>query len=70
MAHAIGYPLGQASATLPGAHTGLGLAVFSTWYQRYVQRRELLDLDDHMLADIGITRAEAESEARRPFWVA
>lgn len=32
------------------------------------QRRRLADLPDHILADIGITRAEAEAEARRPFW--
>jgi uncharacterized protein YjiS (DUF1127 family) len=28
----------------------------------------LLDLSDHMLKDIGITREEAKREARKPFW--
>ena len=32
------------------------------------QRRVLKDLDDRMLADIGITRNQASREARKPFW--
>ncbi|NBZ88666.1 DUF1127 domain-containing protein [Stagnihabitans tardus] len=31
-------------------------------------RRGLAALDDHMLRDIGLTRAEAEAEAERPLW--
>ena len=30
-------------------------------YERQQQRRVLLELDDHMLADIGITREQAQS---------
>ena len=30
--------------------------------------REWRRLDDRMLEDIGITRAEAESLSRKPFW--
>jgi len=32
------------------------------------QRRQLLRLDDRALKDIGITRAQAEREARRAYW--
>lgn len=32
------------------------------------QRRQLRDLDDAQLADIGLTRYEAEVESRRPAW--
>lgn len=32
------------------------------------QRRALLDLDDRLLADIGLTRDDAWREARKPFW--
>jgi len=32
------------------------------------QRRALADLDPHVLADIGLTRDEALTEARRPIW--
>ncbi|MGK7652477.1 DUF1127 domain-containing protein [Roseovarius sp. MMSF_3350] len=34
----------------------------------YRQRRALARLDDHALDDIGLTRAEADAEARRPIW--
>jgi uncharacterized protein YjiS (DUF1127 family) len=32
------------------------------------QRRALLAMSDAMLHDIGISRADAEGEAMRPFW--
>ncbi|WP_126976066.1 DUF1127 domain-containing protein [Frigidibacter oleivorans] len=32
------------------------------------QRRHLLMLDPHLLADIGLDRASAEREAARPAW--
>ncbi len=39
-------------------------------YQRnYRTRRQLLQLDAAALKDIGISRAEALAEARKPFWV-
>lgn len=34
----------------------------------YRQRRALARLDDRALDDIGLTRAEAEAESRRPIW--
>lgn len=42
---------------------GLGAA-----HERYQQRRALLALDDAHLDDIGVTRAEALAEARKPVW--
>jgi uncharacterized protein YjiS (DUF1127 family) len=39
------------------------------WYDRVRQRRHLQALDEHMLKDIGLTRADAEMEANKPFWV-
>ena len=38
------------------------------WLSAARERRALADLPDSILADIGISRAEAEREARRPFW--
>lgn len=38
------------------------------WNERSKQRYELLTLDDRMLSDIGISRAQAEAEAAKPFW--
>jgi uncharacterized protein YjiS (DUF1127 family) len=37
-------------------------------HYRLQQRRLLLELDDRMLADIGISRLQAIEEARKPFW--
>lgn len=44
------------------------LDVLLTWNERLRQRRELLELDDHLLKDIGVTRVDAEWEGRKPFW--
>jgi len=38
------------------------------WHQRSVARHRLRGLNDHMLKDIGISRAEIEAECRKPFW--
>ncbi len=38
------------------------------WQELASQRRALLTLDARMLADIGISRADAAREAARPFW--
>lgn len=37
-------------------------------HERARQRVVLAGLEDHRLRDIGVTRAEALAEARRPFW--
>ncbi len=37
------------------------------WQERENQRRHLMTLDDHLLSDIGISRADAEREFRKPF---
>jgi uncharacterized protein YjiS (DUF1127 family) len=57
---------------------GLGRDLFSallraleavlTWQERAAQRAALASLDERMLKDIGLSRAEAEMEAGRPFW--
>jgi uncharacterized protein YjiS (DUF1127 family) len=38
------------------------------WAERARQRHALLTLDDRMLKDIGITRADVMREAGKPFW--
>lgn len=46
-------------------------APVSRWvafWRRLTTRRALLTLTDAQLADIGLTRAEANYEALRPFW--
>jgi uncharacterized protein YjiS (DUF1127 family) len=38
------------------------------WHRRARQRRELRDLDDRTLRDIGASRADADFESRKRFW--
>lgn len=40
----------------------------SGMFQRRRQRQALLKLEDHLLDDLGLTRQQAEQEARKPFW--
>ena len=44
------------------------IAVASVGLDRSRQRRRLGELDDRMLRDIGLTRADAWAEAQKPFW--
>lgn len=38
------------------------------WQETYRQRRHLREIGDHLLDDIGISRADAERESRKPVW--
>lgn len=55
------------------AHPAVSAAarVFGTlreWRRRSKDRAQLAALDDRMLADIGITRADAQFLSDKPFW--
>ena len=52
----------------PGERLRSLAGVVALWSARARQRRSLAQLDDHMLRDIGKTRAEALMEAGKPFW--
>ena len=41
---------------------------FRRWIDRRAQRLDLAELDDHLLADIGVTREAVEHEGAKPFW--
>lgn len=43
-------------------------ATFREWRRRIRGRRELARLDHRMLQDIGLTHAEREFLANKPFW--
>lgn len=47
-----------------------GRILRSLWYRLQLRqtRQRLADLDAHMLADIGLTEAQARREAARPLW--
>ena len=54
---------------LPGStFAGFGVLKFLAFASLARQRRALAKLDDGALNDMGLTRAEAEAEANRPFW--
>jgi uncharacterized protein YjiS (DUF1127 family) len=43
-------------------------AVFRTAWRRYRSRQRITRLDSHLLKDIGVSFAEADAEANKPFW--
>ena len=47
---------------------GRVLATLRDWRRRAHDRAELATLDDRMLKDIGLTRADAEFLSNKPFW--
>jgi uncharacterized protein YjiS (DUF1127 family) len=66
------------TATQTGAYaarTGNGLLPrlldsVGTMYRRSLYRHHLRELDDRLLADIGLSRRDVEREAGKPFWKA
>lgn len=40
-----------------------------TWQRRSRERAVLAGLPDDMLKDVGLTRADVEIEANKPFWL-
>ena len=38
------------------------------WQDRARQRHRLGEMDDRLLRDIGVSRADLENEAAKPFW--
>jgi uncharacterized protein YjiS (DUF1127 family) len=45
-----------------------GVETLEDWRARSAQRRALFRLDDCMLKDVGLSRADVEREAEKPFW--
>jgi uncharacterized protein YjiS (DUF1127 family) len=58
---------GGPSVTL-GEIAGALLATVAVWRERARQRRALATMDDYLLRDIGLTRADVDHEAGKPFW--
>ena len=47
---------------------GRALATARRWQRRQAGRARLRELDDRLLADVGLSRAVAAREAAKPFW--
>ena len=54
------------SRGLAGVQRAIDLLLI--WQQRARDRRQLEALNDRMLRDIGLTRADVFAEASKPFW--
>lgn len=48
--------------------TDWALATLREWGRRSRERAQLATLDDRMLRDIGLSRADREFLANKPFW--
>jgi uncharacterized protein YjiS (DUF1127 family) len=66
----IARPAGGAARGFDAAASRLGRVwqAFVIWSSRSRQRRALASLDEALLKDIGLSRADIEFEAAKPFW--
>lgn len=61
-------------ANQPGALRALGLwtvrliDTLLDWQERAHQRHHLSGLDDRLIRDMGLSRAEIDAEIHKPFW--
>jgi uncharacterized protein YjiS (DUF1127 family) len=44
------------------------LDMVQVWMRRHEDRSRLAGLSDHLVRDIGLSRADVENEASKPFW--
>jgi uncharacterized protein YjiS (DUF1127 family) len=61
-------PAGRVREPAPGRPLARFRATLREWRRRSREREKLASLDERMLSDIGLTRAEAEFLSHKPFW--
>jgi uncharacterized protein YjiS (DUF1127 family) len=66
-AEASSFTFGRAMALLAGA-VAVGVDSVMTRAELARSRRQLAELDERLLRDIGLDRATARFEASKPFW--
>jgi uncharacterized protein YjiS (DUF1127 family) len=67
--YSIKEPVRAGSIVAAGQAALAGLAGMTIiWLNRRQGRRDLSELDDRLLADVGISREDALREAGKPFW--
>ena len=57
----------SSKAPLAGTYTAFS-QIFATWRRRARERRELATLDARTIQDLGLSSAEFQFEANKPFW--
>ncbi len=60
--------LSQLTKSHPSGRLTQFRAAVARWRRRARERSELAAMNAHDLRDIGISRAQAEFEIRKPFW--
>jgi len=60
--------LGTRGTASPRRARGRGL--IATWIARSRDRRRLAEMDERLLADIGLDPVQARAEANKPWWIA
>ncbi len=68
MEHTLANAVGKLSAPLPRNRTVKLVTLLLCWQERWAQRRSLEGMDDQILRDIGLSRADIHQEVRKPFW--
>lgn len=48
--------------------TKVGWRLLARWYDRHLQRRDLSEIDDHLLRDLGLTPEDVRRECAKSFW--
>jgi uncharacterized protein YjiS (DUF1127 family) len=61
-------PVACRAATVPEGWLVGAYDQLLIWLERSRQRQHLAMLSDHMLKDIGLTRADVEAEISKPLW--
>jgi len=58
----------EAVSTVRNSNVSVLKRSLKHWWQNYRSRRQLEMLSHYELKDIGVSRAEALEEAKKPFW--
>ena len=68
--HGVSYATRNWSRFVHAVDDGLESVVDTllTWQRRHKDRMHLMALDDRLLRDIGISTADVDREASKPFW--
>ncbi len=67
---ALFFPRARVESSRPSVGSRLSriVGLLDVWLERRRQRHALLELNDALLKDIGVSRYEAHREASKPFW--
>jgi uncharacterized protein YjiS (DUF1127 family) len=64
----LGRPVARSAERVAGDRLVQAYEQVLGWLERVHERRQLAQLSDHMMKDIGLTRADVDAEISKPFW--